>query len=180
MNIFVTSHSPFQAAKELPDKLLVKMVLETAQLLSTAHRCLDGDLWADSLQLYKATHTNHPCAIWARDSAGNYEWLADHLWALCLEYTERYERTHKVESSGLMNSLKLFVPTKIRDYKVTALPVCMPDEFKRLDDVGETYPVWSYRYYLAQGKSYIQGEDAWQRRGDGAPFWYRQCRLQEI
>lgn len=179
MNIFVTSHSPWQSAFEQPDKLLVKMVLETAQLLSTAHRAIDGDTWADSLGLYKATHTNHPCAIWARETAGNYEWLADHLEALCQEYTRRFDRIHKTQSSELMHTLQTFLPHDIADRPVSPMPACMPEEFKQAADVGQTYPVWSYRQYLSHGKSYIRDRSAWARRADGVPFWFSECR-QEI
>jgi hypothetical protein len=86
MNIFVLSLKPKEAAKWHVNKHCVKMILEAAQLLCTAHRLLDGKLiligkrkhWKveenDDI-LYKATHVNHPCAKWARGSLGNYNWL---------------------------------------------------------------------------------------------------------
>ena len=61
MNIFYFDEDPVEAAKVQPDKMLVKMVLETAQMLSCAHRELDGDSYADMHNLYKSTHKNHPC-----------------------------------------------------------------------------------------------------------------------
>ena len=67
MNIFYLHKDPKTCAEMHCDKHVVKMVLEYAQLLSTAHRVLDGDEWADKAQLYKATHKNHPSAIWARE-----------------------------------------------------------------------------------------------------------------
>ena len=64
MNIFYFNEDPVIAAKSQPDKMLVKMPLETAQMLCTAHRLLDGDEYAD--------YMNHPCTIWARECSGNY------------------------------------------------------------------------------------------------------------
>jgi tRNA U34 5-carboxymethylaminomethyl modifying enzyme MnmG/GidA len=98
------------------------MILEYAQLLSTAHRVLDGVLstridfsgrkktvyaLADNRDtvLYSATHINHPSAVWVRQSAQNYMWLAELLEECCKEYTHRYDKVHKVERDGLMQAL---------------------------------------------------------------------------
>jgi len=67
MNIFYFSEDPVTSAKAQPDKMLVKMPLETAQMLCTAHRILDGDEYADEVGLYKKAYMNHPCTIWARE-----------------------------------------------------------------------------------------------------------------
>ena len=75
MNIFYFSEDPVEAAKAQPDKMLVKMPLETAQMLCTAHRLLDGDEFADAAGLYKKAYMNHPCTRWARECSGNYAWL---------------------------------------------------------------------------------------------------------
>ena len=94
MNIFAVSECPIECAKFLDDKRVVKMVLETAQLLSTVHHMcgtsVDG--------MYKATHPHHPCSVWARASKGNYLWLYAHFVALCDEYRARYFRVHKTAS----------------------------------------------------------------------------------
>ena len=87
MNIFYLDKDPKKCAEMHCDKHVVKMILEYAQLLSTAHRVLDGNEWADHVGLYKATHKNHPSAIWARESAGNYFWLNKLFQELCKEYT---------------------------------------------------------------------------------------------
>ena len=79
MNIFYLSEDPNQAAKYMYNKHVVKMILESAQLLCTAHIISDGES-ADVP--YKATHKNHPSAIWARESVSNYIWLYDHMIAL--------------------------------------------------------------------------------------------------
>jgi len=72
MNIFYLDPDPRVCAGMHCDKHCVKMILETAQLLCTAHRVLDGDESADSLGLYKAAFKNHPCAVWVRECADNY------------------------------------------------------------------------------------------------------------
>jgi len=106
MNIFYLDHDVRKCAEMHNDKHVVKMILEYAQLLSTAHRVLDGILstgisvsgrkrtvyvLADNLDavLYSATHVNHPSAIWVRQSDKNYDWLFGLFQALMDEYTYR-------------------------------------------------------------------------------------------
>lgn len=91
MNIFATSPDPFESAKALDNKRVVKMVLETCQLLSTAMSLTGG--WGP----YKITHANHPCSIWVRTSNLNYDWTMAHFEALLKEYRRRYNRVHKCE-----------------------------------------------------------------------------------
>lgn len=85
MNIFLTSFNPKEAASHLDDLRLNKMILETAQLLSSAYRHLFGD---DEL-LYKDTHLNHPCSIWARKNIDSYSWLVEYFDALAKEKIKR-------------------------------------------------------------------------------------------
>ena len=123
MNIFYLDHDTQKCAEMHNDKHVVKMILEYAQLLSTAHRILDGVLstgvsasgrkktvyvLADDRDttLYSATHVNHPSAVWVRQSDANYMWLAELLEMVCGEYTYRYGKVHKVERDGLMQALK--------------------------------------------------------------------------
>lgn len=91
MNLFVTSNCPIECAKYLDDKRVVKMVLETAQMLSTALReCgYEGD------DVYRSTHKNHPANVWVRKTRANYNWTVDHFVALALEYEARYGKVHK-------------------------------------------------------------------------------------
>lgn len=88
MNIFYLSRCPKTAAKMHCDKHVVKMILETAQLLSTAHWELG------STAPYKVTHKNHPSAVWARSGRYQYRWLYELLEALSDEYTKRYGKVH--------------------------------------------------------------------------------------
>lgn len=101
MNIFYTDNHPSLCARFLDDKRLVKMVLETAQILSSAVR-LNTD--EPPSNLYKKTHTGHPCVVWASSTQGNYKWLLAHFRALLVEYDERYHKSHK--SGNLLNSLE--------------------------------------------------------------------------
>jgi hypothetical protein len=92
MNIFVLHLDPEVAAQMACDKHVVKMILETAQML-----CAVGASKGHAMP-YKATHTKHPCTIWAGASRANWSWLVKHGMALCLEYTKRYDKIHKSQA----------------------------------------------------------------------------------
>ena len=92
MNIFLTDPCPEKCARVLDDKRVVKMVLETAQMLSTNCSVRGVELG------YRSTHLNHPCSRWSRSSALAFAWLVEHgLW-LADEYTRRYRKQHRSES----------------------------------------------------------------------------------
>jgi hypothetical protein len=91
MNIFATSDDPFESAICLDDKRVVKMCLETAQLLSTNIRQRQIDFG------YKPTHVKHPCNLWLEEGYGNFLWLYKHGVQLCLEYERRFSKHHKSE-----------------------------------------------------------------------------------
>lgn len=105
MNIFVTDKCPIESAKLLDSKRVVKMILESAQMLSTA-------IWEHGgIGFYRVTHKNHPCTIWTRKTRSNYNWLVQHFIALGDEYTKRYGKVHK--SLGYLEAIKkgaLLVP----------------------------------------------------------------------
>ena len=79
MNIFYLNKDPKIAAMEHNDKHCVKMILEYAQMLSTAHRVLDGNDKADKLSVYKIAHLNHPSTVWTRENDSQYQWLYSQL-----------------------------------------------------------------------------------------------------
>ena len=85
MNIFYLDEDPRLAAQFQCDKHVVKMVLESAQILSTVCKA-EG--------VYRPTHKNHPCTLWAGSHNGNYEWLIEHAFALVDEYRYRYGKEH--------------------------------------------------------------------------------------
>ncbi|WP_116964615.1 pyrimidine dimer DNA glycosylase/endonuclease V [Fastidiosibacter lacustris] len=93
MNIFFLDKDPSLAARYQCDKHVVKMVLESAQILSSVHR-LSG---SNDQALYSLTHQNHPCVLWVIESEAHYKWLLKHYIALCSEYTYRYQKLHKSE-----------------------------------------------------------------------------------
>ena len=161
------------------DKHVVKMILEYAQLLSTAHRVLDGveleglsdsgrkrKFWTlgDSRDytLYKATHINHPSAVWVRKSVQNYMWLAEMLEVLCGEYTYRYGKVHKVERDGLMQLLKNEFPKNLPIAPFTEPTPAMPDDVKIIGD-----SIKSYRNYYINNKAHLAN---WKKRQ--VPEWF--------
>jgi hypothetical protein len=175
MNIFYLDEDPRQCAEWMVDKHVVKMILETAQLLSTAHRLLDGTESIDTSSgrkkkvyklpddrdavLYSATHANHPSAVWARQSVENYNWLVDHLFALSEEYTYRYGKIH-------LTITKLGVPIaspplNLKEWDMTPMPSCMDEQYK----IGED-PIANYRNYYKYGKASMH---SWKKRE--APVW---------
>lgn len=142
MNIFYLDNNVNTCAQYHCDKHVVKMILEYAQLLSTAHRVLDKDDVPSVL--YKATHINHPSAKWARASTENYRWLYNLFMATCKEYTYRYSKKHKSEL--LLSSILANVPKNIPDGSFCPPWRAMPDEFK-VDDTMQ-----SYRNYYRSAK----------------------------
>ena len=163
MNIFYLDHCPVVCAQYHVDKHVVKMILEYCQLLSTAHRIIDGkETIAESktgrkvkrwilpdereTTLYSATHVNHPSAVWCRETAGNYHWLYKLLTSLCEEYTYRYGKVHKCQSSGLVEALQ-FAPNKITSYDLFSGPTpAMPDHCKVPGDSLKSYR----NYYIME------------------------------
>lgn len=156
MNIFYLHENPVTAARYHCDKHVVKMILEYAQLLSTAHHILDGDDAPEGI--YKCTHKNHPSAVWVRQSKDNYMWTFDLLNWLLTEYTERYNKIHK--TSRLIPEL-VQPPVNIPDTGFTQPPQCMPDEYK-CDDAVEAYR----NYYIGDKASFA----VW--KYSAPPMWY--------
>lgn len=105
MNIFALDEVPEQAAVWHCDAHVIKMILETAQLLSSAHHAINPN---NTYPIYRPTHTNHPCAVWTRKSKANYVWLTQLGLALCDEYTFRYDKIHKTQS--VLEWLEVNVP----------------------------------------------------------------------
>lgn len=142
MNIFFLSLDPDEAARLHCDKHVVKMILETAQLLYTAHWVYESPLPEGA---YRKTHPNHPCARWVRESLANYTWLCRLGMALCAEYTFRYNKTHKTQ--GHLTWLSTHSPGGLVDVGWTLPRLAMPEEYHDND------PVTAYRMYYVGAKS---------------------------
>ena len=136
MNIFYLHQDPVKAAEYQYNKHVVKMVLESAQILCTVHHKYMGE---DADVPYKSTHKNHPSTLWAGQSAQNYEWLYRHFVALCEEYKRRYGREHLsyTKCKDKVNML----PGGMLETGLTDMPQCMPDEYK--DDCS-VQAYWNY------------------------------------
>ena len=159
MNIFYFYDDPQLSAQAQPDKMIVKMPLETAQMLCTAHRELDGDEYADKVGLYKRAYWNHPCTVWARETSGNYFWLFKHFVALSKEYTFRYGKTHASYDKLAKHLMK--IPDSIKRGNISTLAQAMPDEYKHAD------PIVAYRRYVINEKHYAKWE-----KGRAMPNWW--------
>ena len=144
MNIFFLDSCPQKAAQYHCDKHVVKMTLETAQLLCTAHRVLDDGL-NHHRDLYKLTHVDHPCSLWVRSSIHHYTWTHDLFYHLAVEYRKRYERTHL--SWNKLGSFLEDVPVNIEDNGWTNPPQCMPEHYRKKDTVH------AYRLYYKGDKA---------------------------
>lgn len=155
MNIFYLHTHPILAAQYQVDKHVVKMILETAQLLCTAHHVLDN---STDERLYKKTHQNHPSAKWVRESEENYIWLYFHFIGLLTEYTLRYKKTH---ASQRLTDILINIPKNIPNIPMTKIPCAMPDEYKISND-----PVINYREYYKHGKKDLH---KWTNRMP--PYW---------
>ena len=160
MNIFYFYDCPVKSAQAQPDKMLVKMPLETAQMLCTAHRELDGDDYADANGLYKRAYWNHPCTIWARSGVINYAWLYKHFIALGEEYTYRYGKEH-ASITKLKEALQPHPENIDPNPQMTPVAQAMPDEYKNED------PIKAYRDYCINEKHYAKWE-----KGRAKPEWW--------
>ena len=146
MNVFYLDHDPQTCARYHNNKHCVKMILEYAQMLSTAHRVLDDDVHPD---LYKIAHKNHPSTIWTRSSKQHYDWLFRLFRMVSAEYTLRYSngefKVHK--SWDKLGKILETAPKNIEDNGWIDPPQCMPDHCKD-DNV-----VKAYRNYYIKEKS---------------------------
>ena len=146
MNIFVTDPDPVKSAQVLPDKHIVKMPLESCQMLAIVASTkwghgfgklpkLDGTPYLTD----KGAFRGHPCTIWAQE---NYRWLIEHGLALCAEYTHRYGKVHSCQHT-LEHAKMIFPPS---NGEVTPFARAMPDEFK-YDTSIDT--ITAYKRYIA-------------------------------
>jgi len=180
MNVFVLDNNPRKAARQHCDKHVVKMIIESAQMLSTAHRMLDGTperrpsstgktmqqyyVLPDSREdlLYKAVHKYHPCTVWTMASDKNYNWHWDLFNALCDEFIYRYKKVHATDQ--LLRGALLQLPKNIPNGPMTKFPLAMKSNPECMFDD----PVKSYRaFYKTKQERFKM---AWTRRQ--TPDWF--------
>jgi hypothetical protein len=169
VNIFVLSRNVRTCAQQHCDRHVVKMPLETAQLLSTALSFADPSAWAGlhaAGRAYRPTHANHPCNVWARECINNYLWLARLGLELCAEYSYRYSprgsqlRGHKCQV--VLEALRAHSPGLPDKRVITPFPLAMPEECKLPGD-----PVGSYRRFYCMHKAAFA---TW--TGRPVPAWF--------
>lgn len=198
MQIFVLSPNPYLAANDHNNKHVVKMMVETAQLLSTAHHVLDGAKAIDGI--YKSTHVNHPCAVWVRQSKENYIWTYYLGKGLFDNYIDRYGEYNKSigkphpKTAEILHRLR-FLPHNLRatrphfdglielnphhpwdatlldDIAVHKFARALPAEYDHVTDTVE-----AYRQYYIYDKPHIA---QWYKRISRTetvdlekPYWY--------
>lgn len=182
MNIFVLSENPVEAARMHCDKHIVKMIVESGQMLSTVHRLCDGVLkirpsksgksnvkyWEHpnltfENTLYKVVHANHPCTIWTRESLANYQWHYQLFKALSEEYTYRYGKVHATWTKLkdiLQNSPRYIADIGSTPFKLAmgAQPQC----------INTNDPIGSYRKFYMTKQNRFKME--WTKRE--TPYWF--------
>lgn len=162
MNIFFLSLDPSEAARRHGDKHVIKMILESTQMLITCWHCMGSSTgsgtWTETFQRdvgrlpYKKTHANHPCNVWIRASPANYRWLCRLGLALCDEKRRRWPSNPEHQCRPLLDWLGSNVPTTYppgSPRHLTAPARAMPDEYKvgERDDISAVIRSYA-RYYV--------------------------------
>jgi hypothetical protein len=161
------------------------MIIEYAQLMSTAHRILDGEEYIDKTAnnrnikrwrmdtevmekgLMKASHVNHPSNVWLRQSKQNYTWLLKMWLHLLAEYTHRYGKRHACEKyiDYVYNA-----PKNISNASFTEPTPAMPDECKIPGNSIASY----HKYYIDKKIRFAK----WTNRE--RPQWFTEGILQAM
>ncbi len=139
MNVFAVHRDPVRAARALCDRHVVKMTLETAQILCSAARARLGQPAP-----YRPTHAEHPCVIWAAARRANWEWLVRHGLALADEYARRFGRVHRSRAVIARVGRRGPAPDGRRRQ---AFAQVMPERYRGRD------PIAAYRRYYAAEKA---------------------------
>lgn len=166
MNVFYTNKCPVQSAKEHSYVHVVKMLSEYVQLMSTAHKLVDG---VD--KGFKATHPHHPSCVWVRQSKAHYDWVWQCAKALSDIYTQR---TGKIHKSSLELKVLADSPVGVKLVTFSKPPVAAPDKFKAMAIWYDTET--AYQAYL--NEKFVE----WKNRDKpmkvefpcGVPSWYKE------
>lgn len=193
MNIFVLDEDPKVAAEMMCNKHVIKMILESGQMLCVAHwvawldgrngrptladfkRVKDAQEWLklnmprDTQPPWKLMHVRHPCTVWTCETMGNYYWLLEHMRGLLNEYTKRYGKIHASEE--VWEWLSSNEPSGwcgvTEKYDRTPHPLCVPEEIKAVTND----PVHAYRTYYVTYKAYMA---TWKPRAMAPDWWPRE------
>ena len=184
MNIFYLNEDAQISAQEQCDKHICKMTIEYCQLLSTAHRVLDGEQYEGRTkanrrikrwlhpdkdleeQLYKASHIKHPSGLWCRATTANYEWLYKHFMASCKEYTRRYGKVHATETK--LAEVFKNPPKNLPKGKQTEFAVAIAENqtCRQIPGFDKLPVVKKYQQYILNDKPFAK----WTNRT--APKWF--------
>lgn len=183
MNIFVLDNDPGRAARDHCDKHVVKMILESGQMLCTAHwlnwsrmlgapklkprqlqQWLFDNVPADLQPPWKMSHVHHPCTQWTQHVWGNYMWHSRLGLALCEEYTRRYGKEHK--SLEVHRWLNRHIPPtferRVEDpVGITPFAIAMPDDCKVPNDAVQSYRNYYNKHKVRLAKWKYSAEPAW-------------------
>ena len=195
MNIFVLDTDPRAAALYHCNKHVLKMILETGQMLCTSHwmhhlwnadkslsdfkRVRDAQGWLyenvpkKEQPPWKLTHARHPCTRWVSENVSNYGWTLTLGESLLTQYTVRYNKKHS--TYYVFEWLRENYPPGIADGYITNHPVCMNDEYKVYDSYGNISAVDSYKQYYILDKSRFAKWEPHAR----TPTWYEKG-LEEV
>lgn len=171
MNIFILDQDPQRAARQMCDKHIPKMCVESLQMMGSAlrrHGANDDQMpLSEAGKPIKGGYKNHPATRWAGDSRVNFLWLAEHGLELCAEYTLRYGKVHKCQHKiEHMTNMCGMVPVG----SLTPFAQCMPDEYRH------TSAVQAYRTYYNNDKAYFAKWD----KGREAPSWWLPVQKEEL
>ena len=150
MNIFHLHKDPKTCAEYHCDKHVVKMILETGQMLSTAYRRHFDECYFYNVDLYKTAYPRHPMTVWVGNSGGNFSWTMQLLEHLLQQYELRYNKVHTTSRIFylLKNNLKYWQDLTGEFMRP---PLCMPDKYKSEDYIK------SYRdYYIGEKKRFAK------------------------
>jgi len=179
MNIFILDEDPVVAAQLQCDKHVVKMIVECAQMLSTAHRMLDGEEYRAPYKsgnrivkkwqlqqnddiVYSAVHMGHPCTVWTMESSDNYQWHYEHFIALCMEYQYRYGKVHATHQK--LGKILSVTPRNIPNIGLTPFKLAMQAEPQcMLEDAVKSYQA----YYMTKQERFKM---VWSKRS--IPDWF--------
>lgn len=168
MNIFVTHPSPAVSALWLDDSRLNKMILESAQMLSTAIRTVTDNDASICEGLYRKTHTNHPCNIWVRETRANFMWLVAHASTMANYKATRDGKRHR-SMEIIVNALRR--SRVIPEGEQTPFANSAANQDHGVDFKSEPNTYSAYRKYLVARWLSDKRMPTWKGDARACPDW---------